>query len=67
MSQLAIIVNKNCDICKFCDVNEATDSLFCLKYDNKVDDEFVCNEFELCKNVISDTFFKIQRAEEYEE
>ena len=63
MGQIAIIVNKTCDICKFV---EATDTLFCLKYDNRVEDNFVCNEFELCKEVMSDTFFKIEEIREHE-
>jgi len=66
-NQLAIIVNKTCDICMFVDVQEGTETLLCVKYDSKVDDKFLCNEFELCKEVMSDTFFDIQRVQEYEE
>ena len=66
MNQIALIVNKTCDICKFCDVEESSNSLFCLKYDNKVDDKFVCNEFELSRAVISDTFFEIEEIREHE-
>jgi len=64
---IAIIVKKSCDICKFCDVDDGDDTLFCTKYDNKVDDKFVCNEFELCKEVMSDTFFDIKQIIDHED
>ena len=65
MNQLAIIINKTCNICKFCDVDDDFTSLFCLKYDNKVDDEFVCNEFEVDKESCSDCL-KIEEIREHE-
>ena len=66
MSQLAIIVNKYCNICKFCDVDESGDFLLCLKYDSRVEDHFKCNEFEVSKEILKDTIFDIDLVEEYE-
>ncbi len=64
--QIAIIVDKSCDICLYCDVPDYTDNLICLKTLDVVEDNFVCEKFEICKEVLSDTFFKIKEVRDYE-
>ena len=58
MSKIALIINKSCNICKFSDVDENFISLVCLKYDSKVEDKFVCQEFEVSKDSCIDCIDK---------
>ncbi len=64
--QLAIIVNKSCEICLHVTAAEYEDKLFCAVYDMEVADESLCSKFELCKEVFTDTFFKIEEIKDYD-
>jgi hypothetical protein len=63
--QLALIVNKSCNICKHCDVDDEFISLVCTKYKNRVEDKFLCSEFEVSKDSLSD-FIPIEEIIEHE-
>jgi len=64
--KIAIIVNKSCDICTHCEVPEFEENLKCKFTKLEVEDDHTCGKFELCKEVINDTFFRIQEIKDYE-
>ena len=64
MSTMILTVKKSCNICKFCDVDESGDFLVCLKYDNKVEDKFVCQEFGISRDILDDTILDVLSVEE---
>ena len=66
MSKLAIIVNKTCNICKFCDVDENFISLICSKNGNSVEDNSQCGEFEVSEKTCEDCL-QIEDILEYKE
>ncbi len=64
--QLAIIVNKSCDICLHATALDSTERLWCSVHGLKVSDDDLCKKFELCKEVFTDTFFKIEEIKDYD-
>ena len=63
---LAIIVHKSCDICNHCIVPEFEEKLKCKFTQKIVEDDNTCGKFELCKEVVSDTFFRVKEIKDYD-
>lgn len=53
---------KRCELCLFADIDLLTDDLICKKNLQKVDDDYLCNEFKLDKQIRQDIIDKCMSA-----
>ncbi len=63
---MSLIVRKECNICFHVEAPDCGDKLFCKLNNHVVEDTHICDDFKVCSEVFSDTFFNIQEIKDYD-